>query len=792
VHQPPTADLADRLHAQHPASPRAAFPAAQGTGWSIFDVHYPPNLINIPCPFTILERYDAERAALIERAALHNLNECERQCHRIGEGITYLETHPEAMQAFELANAAMALSMRRTRPDRTPAWFPFQLAFILIALPSLSSPEHAERTVFDLIWFPTGGGKTEAYLGLSAYTLFHRGLTAGGAEEAAGTAIITRYTLRTLTVQQFERTAIALMACESIRRGHERLRALQPWTVGLLVGSAATPKWLRRRGNDDYTSAEALLADWNESSRGALLPLKKCPWCSKPLTQRCLKLESGPDRLTTICPNPQCEFHSGIPIAIVDEHLTNVPPSFVVATIDKFAQLAWEPSLSRLLGAGTGSLPPDLIIQDELHLITDALGTVAGLYEVAIDRLAERNGRGPKIVGATATIRRAPAQIRSLFFRDTAQFPSSGLSHDNSFFYSEEGDPAIPGRLYVGVHAQGRSPKHTLPRIIAGVLQSAQAIEDPEARDEYWTLVCYFNSLRELGGALVIAEDDVRSYQKVLATEEHQTVRPAAQMVEMTSHVPSYRIPEILDQLNVAITDHRAESEPIDILFATNMISVGVDVGRLGVMLIAGQPKTTAEYIQASSRVGRPRGSAGLVIVQYNWTRPRDRSHYERFIPYHGAFYRYVEATSVTPFAPRARDKALKGAVAALARSLTFDPDQNRIADPDRIADSLDEKLQPVLDAFATRVAEVDSREAKNTRDELVQLSRVLQDFLRARPDSPKYWTPWRVPRNERRNAVFVLTDGEEGHIGLWTAMMSMRSTDEPARIVLESEEGHA
>jgi hypothetical protein len=739
----------------------------------------------------IIEHYEPLSAARVREAASVNLAECDGQLLRIAAGITYLETHPVAMQAFQLANRAMALSMRRARSEVTPTWFPFQLAFMLVALPSLADRTHPERSIFDLIWFPTGGGKTEAYLGLSAFALFHRCLTASTAEQADGTAIITRYTLRTLTVQQFERTAIAVMACESVRREHPQLRTMRPWSIGLLVGSGATPKWLRRRWDNDNASAEALLRSWGPGSRGSLLPLKKCPWCETPLEQGSLKIESAPERLTTQCLNKECEFSTGIPIAIVDEHITSVPPSFVVATIDKFAQLAWEPTLSRLLGVGTPARPPDMIIQDELHLITDSLGTVAGLYETAIDRLATCEGVGPKIIGATATIRRAPSQIMSLFLRRTRQFPPSGLRHDDSFFYRQEVDPEVAGRLYVGVHAQGRSPKHTLPRVIAGVLQSAQAVPDVPSRDDYWTLVCYFNSLRELGGALVIAEDDVRAFQKVLAKTEGHKVRPISQLIEMTSQVPSYRIPEILDQLKTSISGGSGDSEPIDLLFATNMISVGVDVGRLGAMVIAGQPKTTAEYIQASSRVGRPRGSAGLVIIQYNWTRPRDRSHYERFIPYHAAFYRFVEAATVTPFAPRARDKALRGALVSLARSLSFDPGENRIPRPAATAAELLKSLGPVIDAFADRVREVDPREANSTRAELLRLAEDLNQFLQARDSSPVFWTSWRVPAEERRNAAFVLTDGEADHEGLWTAMLSMRTTDQPTLLVLDEDSGH-
>ena len=723
-------------------------------------------------------------ASRLAEAATQNLASCAKQRDRIDAGLNLLDSDPIAFEAFTLANAAMEHSMLRARPGERARWFPFQIAFILAALPSLSDPCHVERDVFDLIWFPTGGGKTEAYLGLSAYTLFHRSLTSKSRAEATGTAIITRYTLRTLTIQQFERTVLAIMACELVRRRHARLSVYREFTVGLLVGSGATPKWLRKRGPADTQSAEALLGTWSEDSRGKLLPLKKCPWCGSPLDRASLSLGGTPDRLQTVCLSKACEFSTGLPIAVVDEHIWNDPPSFLVATIDKFAQLAWEPSFGRIFGVGTGGLPPNLIIQDELHLITDALGTVAGIYETVIDRLCERNGRGPKVVGATATIRRADEQIEKLFLRTTLQFPPSGLDHDDSFFYGQ--DTKVPGRLYVGVHAQGRSPKHTLPRLIAGILQSSDAITSDVVRDDYWTLVCYFNSLRELGGALVVAEDDARAYQAVLAKATNSQIRCASQMVEMTSHVPSYRIPEILDQLKQGVCSRSRDSEPIDILLATNMISVGVDVGRLGVMIIAGQPKTTAEYIQASSRVGRPAGAAGLVVIQYNWTRPRDRSHYERFTTYHGSFYRFVEATTVTPFSARARDRALRGAVVALARSLCAELAANRIADPVNLGNRLSAELRPVLDTFTKRVTKVDPREAPAMAKELKVIVGELSEFLTQNTHEPKFWTSWGVNHRIEPNARFVLTDDDERREGLWRAMLSLRDTDDPAPIALE------
>jgi len=646
-----------------------------------------------------------------------------------------------------------------------------------------------DRQTLDLIWFPTGGGKTEAYLGLSAYALFHRGLTAKNADEAGGTAIITRYTLRTLTVQQFERTTLAIMACESVRASHPVLSAHHSWSIGLLVGSAATPKWLLRKRAGDM-SAEDLLEKGGKEAEGALLPLKKCPWCGTTLGLDELHLHHDHKSLLTRCRNEACEFHQGIPVRIIDEHLVNDPPSFVVATIDKFAQLAWEPELARLLGHSTEAAPPDLIIQDELHLINDSLGTIAGLYETAIDALASRDGVGPKIVGATATIKRAGEQVKSLFLRYTAQFPPSGIDASDSFFYSEDTDQ--PGRLYVGIHAQGRSPKHTLPRILGTFAQSVTQIEPRAVRDAYWTIVTYFNSLRELGGALVVAEDDVPAYQKTLAQVTGHDYRPLGLKVEMTSQVPSVRIPEILDELRVGLEGDEVDRDPIDLLLATSMISVGVDVDRLGLMVVAGQPKTTAEYIQASSRVGRPKGSAGLVVTQYNWTRPRDRSHYERFMVYHRSFNRFVEAVSVTPFSPRARDRALAGVVATLLRTTIDELQENNIKHPEDIAKKLDHLLKPVRDVILSRVEAVDAREVDDTREHLKQLFDDVEEFLLHNAGSAKFWIRWRLDKDSRDNGDFMLGSGMNPaeDDSPWVAMLSMRDTDSPAPLRLELNRG--
>ncbi len=270
--------------------------------------------------------------------------------------------------------------------------------------------------------------------------------------------------------------------------------------------------------------------------------------------------------------------------------------------------------------------PPDLIIQDEFHLITGPLGTIAGLYETAVDRLSawELDGATvhPKVVASTATIRRANDQVRQVFARGTRIFPPQVIDVRDTFFARQVPTDEAPGRLYVGICAQGRRLKEAESRLFRTVMAAAQKQWDDHgpAADPWMTTVGYFSSIRELAGMRRIADDELpvrlnrieRERRDFLATrflkeDEHgDTTFWNMNLVELTSRVGSADLRDALVELG---TPHRPDDNgnPVgtDIVLATNMISVGVDVPRLGLMIVVGQPKTTAEYIQASSRVGR-------------------------------------------------------------------------------------------------------------------------------------------------------------------------------------------
>lgn len=651
------------------------------------------------------------------------LDNARRAADRIEAGIQAL-ADKQHLEAFKLANKVMAQAARQRDAQTSdkkpheldePTWRPFQLAFILMTLRGIVDPTHSDRQTVDLLFFPTGGGKTEAYLGLAAFTLVLRRLRHPGIR-SAGMSILMRYTLRLLTLDQLGRASALICALELERQADPERLGVWPFEIGLWVGSGATPNRLGCQGytgpGKDYTAYKKL-NDFKKDSRNnpSPIPIENCPWCGTKFTADSFRLFpniKNPMDLQVRCVSPKCDFSGDqqLPIVGVDEPIYRRLPCFIIATVDKFAALPWtgrsgalfglvdrhdkngfygacDPGVGQALGA---HLPaPDLVIQDELHLISGPLGTIAGLYETAIEHLASRKSADtllkPKIIASTATVRRAESQVRALFGRlRTDIFPPPGPDRRNSFFAHTVPAEVDPARRYVGIAAQGRSLKVVLMRVGLALLSAGETLYLREGgkkaknnpMDPYMTLLGYFNSLRELGGSRRIIEDEVRArlerYAKRKRRDPVDTLfsdrKIQHEVQELTSRVSTNKV--AIAKRRLALPFH--EEEHVDVALATNMISVGLDITRLGLMVVLGQPKTTAEYIQSTSRVGRHRDKPGFVVTLLNVHKPRDRSHYERFPCYHASFYRAVEATSVTPFSPRALDRALAAALVSLSR----------------------------------------------------------------------------------------------------------------------------
>ena len=518
---------------------------------------------------------------------------------RIEAGISLL-SDPTALEAFRIANRAMAVQYRRREAVLqqkdpaaipTPMWRPFQLAFILMNLPGIADPGHDDRGIVDLLFFPTGGGKTEAYLGLAAFTLVLRRLRDPGVG-SSGVSVLMRYTLRLLTLDQLGRAATLMCALELEREKAPEKLGTWPFEIGLWVGQAATPNRMGKKGdNNPYSARAKTTAFQNNGSKPSPIPLEECPWCGWKFKNSSFRLSPNRDEPTDLfigCVNPRCDFTRDrrLPILGVDEQIYRRLPGFIIATVDKFASLPWTGQTGGFFGAverynddgfygpcnpGRGKAlarplpPPDLIIQDELHLISGPLGTMVGLYETAIDALCLREIAGksvrPKIVASTATVRRADDQIRALFARDAAEiFPPPGPDRRNSFFARTHTAAESNPRLYLGIAAQGRSPKVLLLRTYLALLGAGQkafladggARNKNNAADPYLTLVGYFNSLRELGGSRRIVEDEVTSrlsgYAKRRRTGETHGLFAnrliASDLVELTSRVGTNKVAE--------------------------------------------------------------------------------------------------------------------------------------------------------------------------------------------------------------------------------------------------------
>lgn len=714
-------------------------------------------------------RREAASAGRHLSAAKRIVERMERAASRVREGIDLLASDPTVLRAFRLANHAMRLqSTRGSEPTagREPAWRPFQLAFILMALASTADDQHVDRELVDLIWFPTGGGKTEAYLGLAAFEVIRRRLSR--AQGGGGTAVITRYTMRLLTAQQFQRAARLVCALDLMRDDILLPRSAPEFTIGLLLGGSTTP--------NNFKTAEKQFAE----VRGQLSPtnpfqVRTCPWCDTPLmperkSQRDDKygFRATKSDFVIHCVNQECEFHDRLPMQVVDEAIYKRPPTIVVATVDKFARLAWIPDGGSIFGLdGSPFDPPSLVIQDELHLISGPLGTIVSIYEAAIRSLLKWSGSSPKVVASTATIRSADEQVRGLMASNVDVFPPSGLDADDSYF--AELDTSGPGRLYAGILPQAFAPAWAIGQAAGRMLSSPSVISSltREERDAYWTLVLYHNSLRELGRAVTILRDDVRT---MLEREEKDT--PGARLIgadgieDLTSNVRSHELVKILERLN----NNEGSPDVIDAIAATNILSVGIDIDRLGLMLVNGQPKTTAEYIQATSRVGRA-GVPGIVLTLYRSGKARDRSTFEGFRTYHGSFYRFVEPTSVTPWALQARQRALRAALVTLVRHGVGYSSNGAAASFDDSSSVVQRAITLLLDHV--RIA--DAREAMAVENELRQAAADWTARAKASGGALKYES---TKNPEER----LLKNFGETDIG-WPTMHSMRSVERGVRI---------
>lgn len=760
------------------------------------------------------QRAKAEQNVANERLYTPLLNAHEKLIERLKSNIAALD-NDLVFRCFQLANTAMYIQMIISRDQKgffgntiketkdfeslTDAQYnsleyfrdynyfdtsyqesqyrPFQLAFLLLNLKDMAAPAATldnSREVVDLIWFPTGGGKTEAYLALTAYTILLRNIT--NPDKSDGVAVIMRYTLRLLTAQQFERASRLIVALEflrvKLRESGDNSLGETPISIGMWVGRSTTPNKL----DEAHAKVNELSEEIERKNRGINVnletknqfPLRSCPWCGCKListSPKTGKLIMGYESLQrginftfkTQCLHEACHFSTELPIYFVDQQIYHKRPTLLFGTVDKFAQLPHIAEGHQLFNSlDKDKLPPDLIIQDELHLLSGPLGSVVGLFETIILELCSRPDRIPKIVASTATTRNTGQQISGLYDRKVSIFPAPGITYDDNFFsFVSDGSR----RRHTGFMPSGKSSLETQIQILAHLLfaraelyqhylaQSEGEAGAIQAIDPYWTIVSYYNSLRDVGKAY----NDVGARLKEALETLHNryTMHPALgfnyrgldyRAYELTSRVPSYEIKQVLDKLSQPFALGKNEKtgnwqveNTVDLVLATNMLSVGIDISRLNIMLMNGQPRNIAEYIQASSRVGREK--EGLVINLMDPNKAREKSLFENYVSVNSAYYQYVEPLSVTPYTEIALEKMLKSLLITHVRHLqdraangaaanynSGDMEEvkelllKRIKDPSQKAYA-EELLLELNDKWVMKAREIRQLQYKNNRD---------------------------------------------------------------------------
>jgi hypothetical protein len=762
-------------------------------------------------------------------AATRHMNNAQVCALRMKSGLKFLRQDQLAAEAFRLANHAILLQQIRPK-DKRPmrfnevtfsvefdkydevdplapgkfqgSWRAFQIAFLLMTIESTALGTIPDREIVELIWFPTGGGKTEAYLGLIAFSIFLRRLRN---PKDQGVNVLMRYTLRLLTTQQFQRASKLILAMEKIRRQFSKKLGKKEFSIGMWVGGSNTP--------NTRSDARKIFRDLDKGNSFAenKFILDRCPWCGAEIgpifykkkphkyAPKILGFEQFENTIMVSCPDDACEFSNKLPIFLIDEDVYEYRPSMIIGTVDKFALLAWRPEARSMFGIDkNGSRfcsPPGLIVQDELHLISGPLGSMVGLYEAIIEELCtdrrEENPVKPKIVSSTATIRRFEEQIKSLYGREEVTlFPPPGLDAGDSFFakyaVNEDGSPS-PGRLYLGVHAPGLGSMQTAQvRTFTSLLQ-APMMHPEQERNPWWTLLLFFNSLRELGTTLSLLQSDIPDYQKVLINRlalKDKKWRGFWEIKELTGRSKNEDIPKALASLELNYPNRNPY--PIDVCLASSILEVGVDIDRLSLMAVVGQPKTTSQYIQVTGRVGRSWWERpGLVVTIYSASKPRDRSHFEKFRTYHEKLYAQVEPTSVTPFSPPALDRALHAVIVAYARQLG---DKKTASNPYPFPEDLVNEIRGIL---LSRVQIVDPMEQKNFEKVFSKLEKQWKTWERL-----KWSGSWKDDNDPLLRRAGAYTPAEKKR-GAWETLTSMRNVDagcivEIANSVIQGEDDNA
>lgn len=599
------------------------------------------------------------------------------ECDRIERGIATLETNERLLTSFKYMNEAMVFSSA----GRYDEWRPFQFGFLLANLASIVDLDK-EPEIVDVVWFATGGGKTETYLGLLVTAAFFDRLRG----KRSGITAWSRFPLRMLSLQQTQRFADALAGAETVRTRHKVGGA--PFSLGFFVGEPATPNKIEEEAKDGKPDPD------DESMPGRYLTLEWCPFCrSRDLVmafnRKLWKLEHQ-------CGNAECQwFERALPVYIVDEEIYRFLPTIIVGTLDKAALISMQASMRGMVGAPLGKcskdghgytyasrgnrkhgclvpgcrgeredLPmdaalfgPSFRLQDELHLLRDSLGAVDSHYEALYDGLQkELCGRKPKILASSATLTGYEKQVDVLYRRDARVFPVPPPRPGGGFWTADSEDLM---RHFVAIAPRGVTIEYTVDRLLTELQVAVRELaEKPdEVCAEVGVPPAFAPELLSLYGTNVVYGNTLRDLEAVTRSMETQLQASGAiNTASLTGKTDFSEVRDVLERLN---DPEDGFYDRLHVITASSMMSHGVDVDRLNVMVMLGIPLTTAEFIQATARVGRKH--PGIVFVVHKIGRERDAGVFRSFPQFIVQGDRFVEPIPVTRRSRRVLDRTIAG-----------------------------------------------------------------------------------------------------------------------------------
>lgn len=630
-------------------------------------------------------------------------------------GIEVVQKDANLFRAFRLMNRVFRVNGEQRKPPIV-SWRLFQLAFMVIQLPTLAAREcdlesdeqyaRALRTALqqvDVLWFPTGGGKTEAYLGLITTALFYDRLRG----KSRGVTAWMRFPLRMLSLQQLERLARVVARAEVIRASEHDLRNLggDPFAIGYYVGAGNTPNRLRE---GDLPAGSTTERSWERQQI-----IRYCPFCGGSIGMR---FERNQWRLLHFCHNPQCYSNTSeslgglrgsLPIFVVDNEIYRYRPSVLVGTVDKLAVLGFQKNFAHLISAVTQRCPihgytsfgqcieggdgpckitprdlerlqpdkdptPAFLIQDELHLLKEELGTFNAHYEGFLQYIADKQGQRPsKILAATATIEAYETQIYHLYLKDAKRFPQPSWRAGESFYATST--PQVYRRFYGGVLTHQRSPESATLKALEIYHREMQRMWDfPDealaelglenvTQDEFLDFLRLYDlSLTYVNRKATGGNISYGLYQIVSPRLPHPLTTEM-----LTGDNTMTEVGQVIERIERE--RHEVAGQRLDALIATSLISHGVDLERINFLCMVGMPSKFAEYIQASSRAAR--NHVGLVLVCFKKGDLRERSQYHYFLPNHQYLDRLVEPVSINRFSSYATQRTIPGLIVGMLLS---------------------------------------------------------------------------------------------------------------------------